>query len=254
MSSAGEWFSLQGETALVTGASRGIGASIARRLAKAGAKVLLNYRSNESLAEKVLAEIKADSPESELLAFDVADAKNCEEVLTEAQKRHEISILVCNAGIARDQLLPRSSAEHFEEVLKTNLLGAIHPVRVLSRSMMRNRKGRIVLMSSVVGQMGNKGQSAYAASKSGLAGFCKSVAKELGSRNVTCNLIAPGFIETEMTGDLPQEVQDFYRANIPLQRFGSPEEVASTVHFLVSREAGYITGSCVDVNGGLLML
>ncbi|PIR22290.1 MAG: beta-ketoacyl-ACP reductase [Deltaproteobacteria bacterium CG11_big_fil_rev_8_21_14_0_20_45_16] len=246
--------SLDGKVALVTGASRGIGASVALGLARAGATLVINYQSNKEKAQKVLEQVKEFSRESFLCAFDVGNAEEVEKSVQEiVGKKERIDILVCNAGIARDSLIPRSSPEHFEEVFRTNLMGTINPVRSVSRSMMKNRYGRILCMSSVVGEMGNKGQSAYAASKSALFGFCKSVARELASRNVTCNVIAPGFIETEMTGELPEEAKKAYLEGIPLQRFGSGQEIASAVQFLVSEEAGYITGATLDVNGGLLM-
>lgn len=249
-----KFFSLAGRVALVTGASRGIGASIAQRLARAGAEVLINYHSNRQAAEEVLESIKSFSPNSETIQFDVSKADEVESAIESiVAKRSALHILVANAGIARDALLPRASKEHFEEVLQTNLLGVIHSVRVASRGMMKNRYGRIVCISSVVGEMGNKGQSAYAASKAGIFGFAKSVAKELGSRNVTCNVLAPGFIETEMTSTLPEEVQKFYLENIAVKRLGKAEEVASAVHFLCSEESGYISGATLDVNGGLLM-
>lgn len=247
-------FSLHGRVALVTGASRGIGASIALRLAKAGAKVWINYQSNEVAAQKVLESCRAFSANSQIIAFDVSNSSAVEAAMERiVSEDSKLDILVANAGIARDALLPRSDAKHFEEVINTNLLGTIHCVRAASRSMMKNRYGRIVCVSSVVGEMGNKGQSAYAASKSGIFGFAKSVSKELGSRNVTCNVIAPGFIETEMTSGLPEEVQKFYLENIAVKRLGSAEEVASAVHFLCAEESGYISGATLDVNGGLLM-
>ncbi len=255
MSMAPKFFDLTGKVALVTGGGRGIGASVSLRLAKAGATILLNYRSNKEAAEKMLDQIRAFSPSSELAPFDVANVASVEAGLTQLLKKHEAShIAVCNAGIARDGLLPRSSAEHFNEVLSTNLLGTIHVVRLLSRSMMKNRYGRIVCIGSVVGETGNKGQSAYAASKSGLFGFAKSVAQELGSRNVTCNIICPGFIETEMTQGLDPQVKDAYLQRIPVSRLGMAEEVAAGVHFLASDEAAYITGATLDINGGLVML
>jgi len=244
-------FSLTDKVALVTGGSRGIGAAICKRLAEAGATVLLNYKSNEDSAKAVLSEIQKVSPRSELVKFDIANGAEVEAAL---KKFENIHIAVCNAGIARDALLPRSSAEHFQEVLNTNLMGSIHVVRVLSRSMMKNRYGRIVCLGSVVGETGNKGQSAYAASKSGLFGFVKSVAQELGSRNVTCNIVCPGFIETEMTQGLDGQVREAYVQKIPVGRLGTADEVAAGVHFLVSQEAGYITGATLDINGGLVML
>lgn len=249
-----DFFSLSGQTALVTGGSRGIGAAISLRLARAGAKVLINYRSNQQAADEVLAAVRKFSPESEAVSFDIAKGEETEKALDEIQKRFpNISILVCNAGISRESLLVRASDAHFQEVLETNLLGTLRVVRQLSRSMMKSRYGRIICMSSVVGEMGNKGQAAYAASKSALFGFSKAVALELGSRNVTCNVICPGFIETEMTLNLDPAVKDAYMGRIPVARFGSAEEVAGVVHFLASSEAGYITGATIDVNGGLVM-
>jgi 3-oxoacyl-[acyl-carrier protein] reductase len=249
------FFDLSGKTALVTGASRGIGAAVAKRLAKAGARVIVNYRSNQEAAEKVLKEIQADSPNSIAVNFDVADEKQMAELLPKLLEQvGSIEIVVANAGISRDSLLPRSTAEHFQEVIQTNLMGTIHLVRLLSRSMMKQRYGRIICIGSVVGEMGNKGQSAYAASKSGLFGFAKSVAQELGSRGVTCNVLCPGFIKTEMTNALDEATQKAYFDSIPAGRFGESEEIAAGVHFLASEEAGYITGATLDINGGLVML
>jgi 3-oxoacyl-[acyl-carrier protein] reductase len=254
LTSGGSSFSLVGQTALVTGASRGIGAAIAKRLAEAGATVILNYKTNQEAAEKVLTQIKNISPLSELSQFDIAKAEEVDAAIDGLTKKFEsIPILVCNAGISRDALLPRSTDEHFLEVLQTNLVGTMRMVRALSRSMMRNRYGRIICLSSIVGETGNKGQSAYAASKSALFGFAKSVALELASRGITCNLVAPGFIETEMTQQLDETVQKTYFDRIPSARFGTAEEVAACVQFLASKEAGYITGATIDINGGLLM-
>jgi 3-oxoacyl-[acyl-carrier protein] reductase len=249
-----ENFSLKDRVALVTGASRGIGASIAKRLAEAGATVVVNYRGNKEAAEKVLSEIKGASSKSEALQFDVADFDQTQAAMDDIVSRlGKIDILVCNAGISRDNLLPRTKVEQFKEVLDTNLVGTFNCVRVISRSMMKNRYGRIICISSVVGETGNKGQVAYAASKSALFGLAKSVAQELGSRNITCNVIAPGFIETEMTEALDDGVKEDYFAKIPAGRFGKAEEVASTVQFLASEEAAYITGATLDINGGLSM-
>lgn len=249
-----DFFSLKGQTALVTGGSRGIGAAICLRLAQAGARVFLNYRSNQAAAEAVLKEIQKHSPDSEAVAFDIAKGDETEAALNGLQKKAEsISILVCNAGISKESLLVRASDEHFEEIFQTNLMGTVRVVRQLARSMMKNRYGRIICMSSVVGEMGNKGQAAYAASKSALFGFAKSTALELGSRNITCNLVCPGFIETEMTEALDPAVKEAYLSRIPMARFGAAAEVAATVHFLASQEGGYITGSAVDMNGGLVM-
>lgn len=247
-------FSLSKKTALVTGGSRGIGAAIALRLAKAGARVVINYRSNQDAAEKVLAEVKKHSPDSLIKAFDISKSEEVNKSLAEVLEQvGTIDIAVCNAGVSRDALIPRSSPEQFQEVLDTNLIGTMNVIRCLSRPMMKNRYGRFVLMSSVIGEMGNKGQAAYAASKAALFGLSKSVSLELASRNITCNVVAPGFIETEMTGSLSDDVKAQYLSSIPLNRMASAEEVAAAVHFLVSEEASYITGSTLDINGGLLM-
>lgn len=248
------FFSLKGKTALITGAGRGIGASIARRFAKAGASVVINYLNNEEESQAVLNEIKADSPNSSMKQFDIADPAQSTKSVDEILGQYEnIDILVCNAGISRDALILRATPEQFEETLRINLMGAMNMIAQISRPMMKNRWGRIICMSSVIGEMGNKGQSAYAASKAGLLGFVKSVAKELGSRGVTCNAIAPGFIETEMTAQLPDEVRKAYQDAIPVGRMAKPEEVAYAAHFLASEEAAYLTGLTLDVNGGLLM-
>jgi 3-oxoacyl-[acyl-carrier protein] reductase len=247
-------FSLAGQVALVTGGSRGIGKAISLQLAQAGATVIINYKSNREMAEEVATAARKFAPKSEAVGFDIAKAEETEQALDGLLKKFEaISILVCNAGISRESLLVRASDEHFLEVLETNLMGTVRVVRQVSRAMMKNRYGRVICMGSVVGEMGNKGQAAYAASKSALFGFSKAVALELGSRNVTCNVVCPGFIETEMTHGLDAQVKDAYLTRIPVGRFGSAEEVASTVQFLASKEAGYITGAAIDINGGLVM-
>ncbi|TVQ78496.1 MAG: beta-ketoacyl-ACP reductase [Bradymonadales bacterium] len=247
-------FSLKDRVALVTGGSRGIGAAIARELAHAGAQVIVNYRSNEKLAQKVLDELREFSPKSSAMAFDIANPQEVDEAFKSLLERyHKLDVLVCNAGVSRDALLPRSTPEHFEEVFRTNFFGTVNSVRAASRSMMKNRYGRIICIGSVVGEMGNKGQSAYSASKSALFGFCKSVARELSSRQITCNVVSPGFIETEMTQELANEVKQAYLDSIPLGRFGLASDVARSVRFLASEEAGYITGSNLSVNGGLWM-
>jgi 3-oxoacyl-[acyl-carrier protein] reductase len=246
--------SLEGQIALVTGGSRGIGAAISLKLAAAGATVLINYRSNREAAERLLTEVRKLSPKSEALAFDIARADETEKALGEIQNRFEtIPILVNNAGISKESLLPRASDLHFEEIMQTNFMGTMRVVRTIARNMMKGRYGRIISISSVIGEIGNKGQAAYAASKSALFGFSKSVALELGSRNITCNVICPGFIETEMTGTLPPDLRETYLNRIPTGKFGTAEEVANCVQFLASREAAYITGAILDVNGGLVM-
>lgn len=248
------FFSLDGQTALVTGASRGIGASIARRLANAGAKVVLNYRSNDEAASKVLNEIQKASPSSIAMKFDIANEEEVNRAVSDIEQKFQgLQILVCNAGISRNGLLPRLSLETFHEVMNTNLLGSVLLVKAACRTMMKNRYGRIICMSSLVGEMGNKGQSAYAASKSALLGFVKSVAREFGSRNITCNAICPGFIETEMTDVLDDATKAQYLEQIPLGRYGKSEEVAAAVHYLVSQEGAYVTGATLDINGGIYM-
>lgn len=246
-------FSLKGKTALVTGASRGIGAAISQRLARAGAHVILLYRSQHEAAQKVLQKIVDDGGSGQLLAVDLLDSAQVEAQLSEVLAQRPISLLVCNAGISKESLVPRATMEHFEEIFKVNFFATTQLVRLVSRSMMKERYGRIVLLSSVIGEMGNKGQAAYAASKSALFGFSKSVAQEFGSRQITCNVICPGFIETEMTDRLPEDLKTAYKERISAARFGSPEDIGAAVHFLVSEEAGYITGSTIDINGGLLM-
>lgn len=254
MSASLSSFDLTDQVALVTGASRGIGAAIAKRFAQAGATVILNYKSNQEAAQKILDDIKGVSPRSKLMRFDVADSKDVDSAFDQIIKDFQsIHIVVANAGISRDVLIPRSTVEHFKEILDTNLMGSINVVRAASRPMMKNRYGRIICIGSVVGEKGNSGQSAYAASKSALFGFAKSVAQELGSRSVTCNVVCPGFIETEMTQALSPEVSKLYLDQIAVNRFGAADEVASAVHFLASKEAAYITGATLDVNGGMLM-
>lgn len=249
-----EFFDLKNRVALVTGASRGIGAAIAMRLAKANAIVVGNYRSNKAEADKVLAELKKHSPQSMMLQFDVGEASQIEEAYKKiADEFGRLEILVCNAGISADSLIMRSKIEDFERTLKVNLQGGFQLIRAASKMMIKQRYGRIVCVSSVIGEMGNKGQAAYAASKAGIFGLVKSVAAELGTRNITCNAIAPGFIETEMTASLSEETAKQYLEGVALGRLGSPEEVAAGVHFLVAPGADYITGATLDVNGGLYM-
>lgn len=249
------FFDLKDKTIFVTGGSRGIGAAIVKRLAKANARIIFTYRSQKEQADQVLAFVRASSPLSEALCLDVSDNAQMESAIAEVLERvGTIHGLVCNAGLSEDALLVRSKSDHFEHVLKTNLLGTMNAVRVFSRSMMKQRYGRIVLMGSVVGQMGNTGQAAYAASKSGLEGFAKSVARELGSRNVTCNVLHPGFIETEMTARLDEATRASYMSRIPLGRFAQTDEVAAAVHYLMSEEGSYMTGTAMSFNGGLWMV
>jgi len=243
----------EGRVALVTGASRGIGEAIARRLAAEGATVLAAARSTDSL-EKVVSEISSTGGRAETLALDVGDPQSIDAAVKKALEAHgQIDVLVNNAGVTEDNLVLRMSRESWDRVLRTNLTGAFLLTQAAVKSMVRRRYGRIVNVTSVVGLMGNAGQANYAASKAGLVGLTKSVARELASRNVTCNAVAPGFIATAMIEAMTEEARGKLSAQIPLQRLGSAEDVAAAVAFLASEEAGYVTGTVVNVSGGLYM-
>ena len=245
---------LAGQVAVVTGASRGIGRAIALSLAKAGAYVVLNYRGNQTAADTSLAAIVEQGGRGELSRFDVANESEIEQAVKKIVDGHnKIDILVNNAGVTADNLLMRISAVDWDQVIGTNLKGTILCTKVVSRHMIRQRSGRILNMSSVAGQMGNAGQSLYAASKAGIIGFTKTIARELASRNVTANVIAPGFIETDMTAKLSEQQREKSIQLIPLGRFGTCQEVADMVVFLAGEKAGYITGQVFSINGGLYM-
>ena len=245
---------LAGEIALVTGASRGIGRVIALSLAGAGAHVVLNYRGNQTAADATLAAIVEQGSRGELCQFDVANENEIEQAVKKIIDGHnKIDILVNNAGITADNLLMRISPADWDQVVGTNLKGTILCTKIVSRHMIRRRSGRILNMSSAAGQMGNAGQSLYAASKAGIIGFTKTVARELASRNVTANVIAPGFIETDMTAKLSDQQREKFLQLIPLGRFGTCQEVADMVVFLAGEKAGYITGQVFSINGGLYM-
>jgi 3-oxoacyl-[acyl-carrier protein] reductase len=241
------------KVALVTGSSGGIGRAIAERLAKDGYFILLHYNSNEAKASEVLSQIEAAGGEGKLVRFDLANADyEIEGALTTALEpigSYELSVLVNNAGIHRDTLSPLMTNEMFDSVLKTNLYGAFYLMRWASKMMMRQRKGAIVNVSSLAGQMGNPGQMNYAASKAGLIAMTKTMAMELGSRNVRVNAVAPGLIETDMIESIPQ--LEMMKKRIPMGRFGKATEVAGAVSFLVSEDASYITGHTISINGGL---
>lgn len=244
-------FRLDGKTALVTGASRGIGEGVARRLAEHGARVVVAARTTDRL-EALAGEIAAAGGQAHPLALDLSEPASVAEALAALPDEwSEIDVLVNNAGITADNLLARMSLDDWERVVRTNLTGAYAVTKALLRGMMRRRWGRIVSVSSVVGLMGNVGQANYAASKAGLVGFSKSLARELGSRNITVNVVAPGYIETAMTENLPEDSRKELQSSIALRRLGSVDDVAWCVLFLASEEAGYITGHTLNVSGGL---
>jgi len=245
---------LAGKTALVTGASRGIGRAIALRFAAEGAFVVVNYAGNEAAAGETLAAIESAGGKAVLSRFDVGSAGEVDAAVKAiVAERGRIDILVNNAGVTRDNLLMRLTEDDFDAVVRTNLKGTFLVTKVVSRQMIRQRGGRIVNMSSVVGEMGNAGQSVYAATKAGILGFTKAMARELASRGITVNAIAPGFITTDMTQSLPEAARKEFAERIPLGRFGAPEEVAELALFLASDAAGYVTGQVVGINGGMYM-
>lgn len=244
--------SLEGKIALVTGASRGIGRQVALTLAKKGAMVIVNYNGSQARAEDVEKEIVAEGGKAVVYGCDVSDFAKAEDMIKSIIKEYgSIDILVNNAGVTRDNLLMKMSEEDFDKVISTNLKGAFNCIKHVSRQMLRQKSGRIVSISSVVGIAGNAGQANYAASKAGIIGLTKSAAKELGSRGITVNAIAPGYVETEMTEVLSEELKEKMVENIALRRAGKPEDIANAVAFLVSEEASYITGQVISVDGGM---
>ena len=240
-------------TALVTGASRGIGRACALALAEGGARVALAARSVE-LLESLAEEIRSPTREAFVVPMDLADPESIQEAIAKTAKDFgRIAILVNNAGITKDGLAMRMKKPDWDVVIATNLTGAFLAIQQVLPGMMREHWGRIINISSLVGEMGNAGQANYAASKAGLIGLTKSIAQEMGSRNITVNAVAPGYVETDMTEGLSEEVKQKMLANIPLKRIGRPDDVAAAVRLLASEEAGYITGHVLDVNGGLYM-
>ena len=245
---------LSGKVALVTGSARGIGKIIVERFAAEGAVVVVSDVTNEAAMAETLAAIVGAGGKGMLEMFDVGDAAQVDAAVQRIlAEQGRIDILVNNAGITRDNLLMRLSEEDFDAVLRTNLKGTFLLTKAVSRHMMKQRSGRIVNLSSVVGQMGNAGQSNYSAAKAGIIGFTKSMARELASRSVTVNAIAPGFIMTPMTAALPENVQKGFLDQIPMGKFGTPEDVAELTVYLASDGASYVTGQVIGINGGLYM-
>jgi 3-oxoacyl-[acyl-carrier protein] reductase len=241
---------LKDKVALVTGASRGIGRAIAIKFAQSGAKVVVNYASNEAEAQKTLELMGEHKTNASIMQFDVSDEQAVSDAVSAIG---QVDILVNNAGIYVDALLIRLKSDDFDRQLAINLKGAFNCAKACARPMMKTRWGRIINISSVVGEMGNAGQSVYAATKAGLIGMTKSLARELASRNILVNAITPGYIETDMTKDMNELASEALLAHVPLKRMGKPEDIAHAAAFLASSDADYITGQVLSVNGGMYM-
>ena len=246
---------LSGKSAVVTGGSRGIGRAIALRLATQGADVAFSYRGNEAAAKETAAAIEALGRKALPVQADVSDPESADALIKAALEAFgKVDILVNNAGITRDDLIMRMSIDDWRSVLETNLFGAFYAIKAVTRPMLKAKRGRIVNITSVSGQAGQTGQANYSSAKAGLIGLTKATARELASRNITCNAVAPGFVLTELTKDLPENLQAQLTERTPLGRFGTAEEIADAVAFLASDEAAFITGQVLAVDGGLVMM
>ncbi len=245
---------LKGKTAVVTGASRGIGRAIAIKLAKLGANVVVNYRNSIDAVREVVKEIEALGVKALAVKADISSYSDVENMMKKSiDEFGTIDILVNNAGITKDGLLMRMKEEDFDSVINVNLKGAFNCTKHVSAIMLKQRSGRVINISSVTGLTGNAGQVNYSSAKAGIIGMTKSVAREFASRGVTCNAVAPGYIQTDMTDTLPAKVKDVIMSTIPLKRLGTPEDVANVVAFLASEEASYITGQVINIDGGMVM-
>jgi len=245
---------LTDKVAIVTGASRGIGEAIAKQLSSCGAKIILIARNSDQLVA-VKETIISNGGIAESMACNVSNLNSISEIVTNTiDKWGQIDILVNNAGIARDNIIMRMKEDDWDSVMNINLKGCFNGIKSVARPMVKDKAGRIINITSVIGQIGNAGQSNYAASKAGIMGLTKSMAKELGSRNITVNAVAPGYITTDMTNELNDEVKEQLKSSIPLGRLGTPDDVANLVCFLASDEAGYITGQTFNVDGGMVMI
>ncbi|WHX92784.1 3-oxoacyl-[acyl-carrier-protein] reductase [Peribacillus simplex] len=245
---------LEGKKALVTGASRGIGREVALELARQGADVAINYSGSEAKANEVVDEIKALGRKAFAIQCDVANSESVTSMIKEVVEQFgRVDILVNNAGITRDNLLMRMKEDEWDSVINTNLKGVFLCTKAVTRQMMKQRSGRIINMASIVGVSGNAGQANYVAAKAGVIGLTKTTAKELASRGITVNAIAPGFISTDMTGELPEDVRKAMLDQIPLARFGDPKDIAAVASFLASEASKYMTGQTLHVDGGMVM-